>query len=152
MFLYIKFAFIFILPKCLLIAAIPSARVDSLQRYGIENQQSNDTLILMKFIQEQQLKKQHQLEQNHADENHYRQHFRHHAVTTTTTTTTRATSASRINVTPISVRRNISSFVPISTATPANAPSARYNATKPKSEKVILYTKKRKCNYHRRRC
>ncbi|XP_017491972.1 PREDICTED: uncharacterized protein LOC108380110 isoform X4 [Rhagoletis zephyria] len=144
MFLYIKFEFIFILLQCLLTAAIPSAREDSLQRYDIENQQSNDIcLILMDFIQEL-LKKLQKLQPNH-----YRQHFRHHAVTTTTT---RATSASRINVTPISVRRNISSFVPISTATPANAPSARYNATKPKSEKVILYTKKRKCNYHRRRC
>ncbi|XP_017492321.1 PREDICTED: uncharacterized protein LOC108380460 [Rhagoletis zephyria] len=106
------------------------------------------------------LKKQQQLEQNHTDENHYRQHFRHHAVTTTTTRAATSagkrnsfTTASRINVTPISLRRNISTLAPISTATQANAPSARYNATEPYAEQLVLYmAAKRRCNYHRLRC
>lgn len=130
-----------------------------------ECRQSHENAMLMKFIREQQRKKQQQLLDNPKYTGD-RQSFRHHNAVKATTTTSapkirsvngKKTLFSKRNAfinsqnitTTLNIRRN-STQLPYNTTT---GTGTAHNGTEPYAEQIVLYmVAQRKCNHHRRRC
>lgn len=161
---HMQYAFLFILLQCLMYqaTAVSTTTEVAQQKCGDnECRQSNEHVMLMKFIREQQRKKQQQLFEN-PESGGNRQHFRHHSIKTTTTSAPTIRTVyrqnlsklnssinSQTNTTTNNLRRNSTKLAYNTTTDTATS----HNGTEPYAEQIVLYmVAQRKCNHHRRRC